>query len=84
MPGVKHARQQPLKAPVSSNFNTLDRENGFRNPSTLSSKYPAPQQLVAPHIESFDALFEGAPIGPNGQVEKDLGLLDMAINDLQP
>ncbi|ORY90187.1 hypothetical protein BCR35DRAFT_287430 [Leucosporidium creatinivorum] len=74
----------PSKTPVSSTFRTLDRENAFRNPSNQESQYPAPQALVAPHIDSFDALFEGAPIGPNGQVEQSLGLLDMAINDLQP
>lgn len=94
MPGVKQVNQAsalatppvagPSKLPVSSHFNTLDRENGFRHPNNSGSKYPAPQQLVAPHIDSFDALFEGAPIGPHGEVDRDLGLLDLAINDLQP
>lgn len=93
MPGIKHQSRSngdsnmvagPSKLPVSSHFNTLDRENGFRHPSKEGSKYPAPQQLVAPHIDSFDALFEGAPIGPNNQVDPDLGLLDLAISDLQP
>lgn len=90
MPGIKHMQHEasavagPSKPPVSSHFNTLDRENGFRNPSAVSSKYPAPQQLVAPHIDSFNALFEEAPLGPNGEIEQRLGLLDMAISDLQP
>lgn len=90
MPGLAPPQQQqqavagPSKTPVSSTFRTLDRENAFRNPSNSETKYPAPQALVAPHIDSFDALFEGAPIGPNGQVEQSLGLLDMAIADLQP
>lgn len=85
MPGVPHQPEAgPSKPPVSSNFRTLDREKAFRNPSTSEMKYPAPQALVAPHIDSFDALFESAPMGPNGQVEQSLGLLDMAIADLQP
>ena len=72
------------KRPVSSHFRTLDREHAFRYPSSEGAKYPAPQQLVAPHIDSFDALFEGAPIGPNGQTDHSRGLLDLAMGDLQP
>lgn len=88
MPGFSHS-PSPLPVagpskPTSSSFNTLDREHAFSHPSSEGPKYPAPQALVAPHIDSFDALFEGAPIGPNGEVSASQGLLDMAIADLQP
>ena len=71
-----------LKNPTSSHFHTLDREKAFSHPSSVSSKYPAAQALVAPHIQSFDALFEGAPTGFKGQVAPNEGLLDLAIKDL--
>ncbi|SCV68372.1 BQ2448_493 [Microbotryum intermedium] len=78
------SKQNSSTAIASTSFRTLDRENGFRNPSTVSAQYPAAQALVAPHIDSFDALFEGAPLGPNGEVEHGRGLLDMAVLDLDP
>lgn len=77
----------PSPAPVagpSTSFHTLKREHAFSHPSTLGPEYPAPQALVAPHIDSFDALFEGAPIGPSGDVSNSQGLLDLAIADLFP
>ena len=39
-------------------FDTLRRENLFRNPPKDHSAYPALQAAIAPHIESFNALFE--------------------------
>ncbi|KAK4170277.1 putative DNA-directed RNA polymerase I subunit RPA2 [Cladorrhinum sp. PSN259] len=44
-------------------FNTLRREKLFRNPPTDRSAYPALQEAVNPHIESFNALFrnDGKP-----------------------
>lgn len=38
-------------------YNTLRRENLFRNPPTDRSAYPLLQIAVDPHIESFNALF---------------------------
>lgn len=38
-------------------YNTLRRENLFRNPPTDRSAYPLLQIAVNPHIESFNALF---------------------------
>lgn len=77
------AAQSQIK-PTSTSFNTLDREKGFSHPSSTGPKYTAPQDLVAPHIQSFDALFEGAPIGPDGDVSASQGLLDLAVADLLP
>jgi DNA-directed RNA polymerase I subunit RPA2 len=42
----------------SHEFDTLRRENLFRNPPKDHTAYPALQQAVRPHIDSFNALFE--------------------------
>lgn len=73
----------PIAGP-STSFHTLDREYAFSNPSKIESKYPAAQALVAPHIDSFDALFEGAPIGSKGKISSSHGLLHLAVADLLP
>ena len=39
-------------------FNTLRREDLFRNPPKDHTAYPALQAAIAPHIESFNAVFE--------------------------
>lgn len=89
MPGISTPSPPPEAGPsqpkpTSSHFHTLDREKAFSHPSSISSKYSATQALVAPHIDSFDALFEGAPTGKNGQIELDSGLLNIAVADLLP
>lgn len=38
-------------------FHTLRRENLFQNPPTDKSAYPALRAAIAPHIDSFNALF---------------------------
>lgn len=38
-------------------YNTLRREDLFRNPPTDHTAYPALQEAVSPHIDSFNALF---------------------------
>ncbi len=61
-------------------FNTLVRESTFRHPPTGSSAFPILNEFVAPHIESFNALFDdsGLPLGDGD----DLGLLSLAIRDI--
>ncbi|EKD20580.1 uncharacterized protein L3040_006303 [Drepanopeziza brunnea f. sp. 'multigermtubi'] len=54
----------------SVEYDTLRRENLFRNPPQDHSAYPALKDAVAPHIESFNALF-----GENGTIAQ--GLLDI-------
>lgn len=51
-------------------FHTLRRENLFRNPPKDRSAYPALKAAIAPHIESFNALF-----GAEGLIAQ--GLLDI-------
>ncbi|WAQ90697.1 hypothetical protein PtA15_13A96 [Puccinia triticina] len=60
--------------PPSSSFGIINRENTFRHPSTQGSQNLAIHELIAPHITSFNALFEG----PDGSP----GLLGLAIADL--
>ena len=72
--------QDPL-APVTasgsskdkSTFHTLDRERQFRHPPTDKSDVPALDELVRPHIDSFNALIEDS----TGK-----GLLQMGVEDI--
>lgn len=61
-------------------FNTLARESAFRRPPTGASAFPILNEFVAPHIESFNALFDdsGLPLGDGD----GLGLLSLAIKDI--
>jgi DNA-directed RNA polymerase I subunit RPA2 len=54
----------------STDFDTVRREKLFRNPPKDHSAYPALAAAVKPHIESFNALFEGKRL-------LDLGLQDI-------
>ena len=61
-------------------FDIIKREKVFRKPSVTGSNYPLLDELAAPHIESFNALFDdsGLPVGDgNGE-----GLLSLAIKDI--
>jgi hypothetical protein len=62
----------PSKASRKPTFKTLEREANFRRPSTEATPHPELQKLVAPHIDSFNALFDSG------------GLLEAAIKDIQP
>lgn len=59
----------------STSFETLKREHSFRHPNKEGPAVPALETLVAPHIESFDALFDDAN-GPS--------LIQLAIDDMTP
>ena len=63
--------------PPIAKFNTLERERTFQNPSDKSFQTPALQEMVAPHIEAFNALMEFG-------VGKKTGLLDLALQDIGP
>ena len=54
-------------------YNTLRREDLFRNPPTDRTAYPALQEAVNPHIESFNALFRD---------DDTPGLIDHAIAEI--
>ena len=55
----------------TADFDTLRREKLFRNPPTDRTAFPLLAEAVAPHVQSFDALF-----GPDGLVQhavRDIG-----------
>lgn len=54
-------------------YNTLRRENLFRNPPTDHSAYPLLQKAVDPHILSFNALFPS---------DGSKGLIDHGLADI--
>lgn len=64
----------------SSGFDTLRREDAFRTPSKTSNEVPILQELVAPHIESFNALFDDSNLTLEDGDGK--GLLSLGIKDI--
>lgn len=52
------SRPSPTSTAWDHEYNTIRRENLFRNPPIDHSAYPLLQDAVNPHIESFDALFK--------------------------
>lgn len=58
------------EAPWTAEFDTVRRENLFRDPPKRHSAYPALQAAVQPHLGSFNAL-----------LDKD-GLLEHAIREI--
>jgi hypothetical protein len=56
-------------------FNTIERENQGRNPSKKSTTVPRLHELIAPHLDSYNAIRAiNGGMGP--------GLLDLAVRDL--
>ncbi|OXM78456.1 DNA-directed RNA polymerase I subunit RPA2 [Cryptococcus neoformans Bt63] len=63
-------------SPDNTTFHTLTRERQFRHPPLSASDVPALDELVAPHIKSFDALIEDEG-NPGAK-----GLLQMGVEDI--
>lgn len=51
-------------------FNTLKREEGFREPSKSTSEFPVLQALIQPHLQSFNSIF-------------DDGILEASVKNLE-
>ena len=83
--GAKAASTSEAVLPAKYGFGTLKREQRFRHPSTTGHDAPELEALVAPHIESFDALFEGARDAEGRPIAGDAGkgLLELAVQDLR-
>lgn len=71
--GSGRPRQKPT-------FNTLEREESFRNPPKNASTYPIFNEFVTPHIESFNALFDDSGL-PKGDGDGQ-GLLSLGIRNI--
>ena len=69
----------PNATPSSSKhtFRTLERERLNRHPNTAGPDHPALNELVKPHIESFNALMEDS--SGTGK-----GLIQLGVEDLAP
>jgi DNA-directed RNA polymerase I subunit RPA2 len=65
---------------MPSTFNTLVREELFRSPPKKGLTYSILNEFVAPHIESFNTLFDdsGLPLGDGD----GKGLLSLALKDI--
>jgi hypothetical protein len=61
-------------------FDTLAREQNFRKPPKNAAVSPILNEFVAPHIESFNALFDDSGL-PAGDTD-GRGLLSIAIKDI--
>jgi hypothetical protein len=61
----------------TSTFKTLTRERQFRHPPTSASDVPALDELVKPHLESFNALIEDTGANAGGK-----GLLQLGVEDI--
>ena len=57
MPSVGERRAPPPPtAKIKPSFHTLIREHSFQYPSTSKAEFPALQEAVQPHIDSFNAI----------------------------
>lgn len=61
-------------------FDTLKREQSFKNPDKNGSTVPILNEFVAPHIESFNALFDDSGL-PSGDGDGK-GQLSLALQDI--
>ena len=68
---------RPMSRPT---FNTLARENSFRNPQKNGSTYSILNEFVTPHIESFNSLFDDFGL-PSGDGD-GRGILSLALKDI--
>ena len=68
----KASGTKKTKQSWSTDFDTLRRQDLFRNPPTDQTAYPLLYNAIAPHVDSFDAVLE-----PNGLLEhalQDIGI----------
>ena len=70
---AKQGTKFPMPGEASTSFQTLKREHAFCHPNEDGAAVSSLEELVAPHIESFDALFDDTH-----------GLIQLAIDDMTP
>lgn len=71
--GSERTRRKPT-------FNTLAREESFRNPPKDGFTYNILNEFVAPHLESFNSLFDDSGL-PSGDGD-GRGLLTLSIKEI--
>ncbi|KAJ5605706.1 hypothetical protein N7510_008487 [Penicillium lagena] len=65
----------------SVDYDTLRRENLFRNPPTDQTAYPSLAESIRPHVDSFNALFEDSKILEAGL--RDIGTKSFLDGDAE-
>lgn len=65
---------------MPSTFETLKRERSFRHPPKNGTPVPILNEFVAPHLESFNALFDDSGLPPGDGDGR--GLLSHALKDI--
>lgn len=78
MPDGSGPPEPSLKA--GETFDTLARERRFKNPPKDGAAVPILNEFVAPHLESFNALFDDSGL-PSGDCD-GRGLLSLGIKDV--
>ena len=63
-----------------SGFDTVKRESSFRHPTDKGHTIPILNEFVAPHIESFNALFDDSGLADGDGDGR--GLLSLGIKDI--
>lgn len=66
--------------PQSASFNTLQREETFKNPPKKGHSVPILNEFVQPALESFNALFDDSGL-PNGDGD-GRGLISLGIKEI--
>lgn len=71
---------QRIRGMAAHSFDTLKREKAFRNPPSKGHVNPILDQLAAPHIESFNSLFDDSGLERGDTDGK--GLLTLGLRDI--
>jgi DNA-directed RNA polymerase I subunit RPA2 len=75
------SKASPTSTAWSHEFDTVRREKLFRNPPQDHTAYPALQEAIAPHVNSFNALFEEG--GLVAKALEDIGTVTFLDGDWQ-
>lgn len=71
----------PTDTNWSVNYDTLRREHLFRHPPKDHTAFPALAESIRPHVDSFNALFEGPRVLDAGL--KDIGIKTFLDGDVE-
>lgn len=66
---------------VNAEFGTIKREQDAINPSKTGSAYPELHKLIAPHLDSFNAI--KTTNGGRGKGLLEMGVADLARRDIR-
>lgn len=58
---MESSAETPMEPRWTSQFDTIRRENLFRNPPKNHTAYPALAEVIQPHVDSYNAILEHLP-----------------------